>query len=147
MASTPQGDTPGARGVEGYAGTFAAVASAAAGAVLGYIGPYPWPIRVRNAWFTPTSGNQAATQTASYRQISVYNGGPAGTATASANRMAFANLTASAASFTPIAFQNTVDVTAPAGSLLYFSQGTVGGNDANGSVLAGGQLALAYEVM
>jgi hypothetical protein len=147
MASTPQGDIPGNRGVEGYAGTVAAVASGGAGAVIGYLGPYPWPIRVRNFWFTPTSANQAATNTASFRQISVYNGGPTGTATATQNRVAILNATASSASFTPIPNTSTVDQTIPSGNLIYFSQGTVGGNDSNGTVLAGGQLSLAYEVM
>jgi hypothetical protein len=151
MASTPEGDIPGLRGAEGSIVSFGAVASGGANAILGFFGPYPWPIRVRNAWYIPTSGNQSATQTGTFRRLSAYNGGPVGTVTATANRVASLNLVATVGSNSPAAF-SIVDPTGTtetiaAGNMLYFSQETVGGTDANGTVLAGGQFALAYEIV
>ena len=147
MASTPLGDIPGARhGGEGIAATNASVASAGANARLGQFGPFAHNIRIRNAWWTPTDADQAATQSASYRRLSIYDGGAAGTATATANRVASLNVSASQASLGPMAF-TTLDRIISAGNVVYWSQETVGAADANGTVLRAGQLAFAYEVM
>lgn len=152
MASTPEGDIPGLRGVDQNIVTNASVASGGANAVLGpQFGPYPWPIRVRNAWWTPTGGNQSATQSATFRRIDLINGGPAGTVTATGSRIASLGLTATIASLTPtqlvIVDATGTTQTVASGNVLYFSQSTVGGTDANGTVLAAGQFSLAYEIV
>jgi len=148
MASTPLGDIAGARFIE-QTETFAAVASGGANArLVGPLGPFPHNIRARALYYVPTTADQAATQTASYRRLSLYNGGTAGTATSTASRMASHNLIASQASLGALAW-GTVDttVTAASGSVLYFSQETVGAAEANGTVLAGGKFSLHYEII
>lgn len=151
MAKAFLGDIPGARFHEPMLFTVAAIASGGANSNLGYFGPFAHDIRVRNVWFTPTSASIVATQTATYRQIALYNAGTSGTASATGSRLAFLNASATAASWAPAAF-TIVDATGTSetvasGTLMYFSQSTVGGTDANGTVLPGGHLALAYEVV
>lgn len=151
MASTPLGDIPGARFSEANIATNATIASGGANGVIGYFGPFAHPIRVRNVFWVPTTGNQSATQTATFRRIDLINGGTAGTATATSARIASLALTASIASLFP-AQMTIVDATGTtetvaSGSVLFFSQSTVGGTDANGTVLAGGVFSLAYEVV
>lgn len=147
MASTPLGDIPGARFHVAQAFTHASVASNGANARLGQIGPFAHDIRIRNAWWTPTGADNAATNTASYRRLSLYNGGASGTATATANRLASLNLTASAASLAPRAMTVDTTVTVASGSVLYASQETVGGASATNTQLEAGQFALAYEII
>lgn len=147
MASTPLGDIPGARFHEPLAATNAAVASNGANARIGQIGPFAHNVRVRNAWWTPISADQAATQSATYRRLTLYNGGTAGTATATGSRLASANMSASAASLGPVSMTVDTTLTVSSGSIIYFSQETVGGTDANGTVLSAGQFAVAYEVI
>jgi len=146
MASTPLGDIPGARfHNENAASVTASVASNGAGARFGQVGPYAHNVRIRNAWWIPTGTDQGA-NTGSYRRISIFDGGPSGTVTATANRVASLGMTASQASLGAMAF-STVDRTISAGNVIYFSHDTVGGVDVNGSALQAGQLAYAYEVM
>ena len=147
MGSTPAGDIPGNRIHLPQAVTFASVASGGANARLGQVGPFSHPVRLREAWFSPTGADQAATQSATYRRLDVINGGPNGTVTASANRMGTLGLTASQASLGAAAFVVDTTVTVPSASIIYFSQSTVGGTDANGTVLVAGQLALAFEAI
>lgn len=147
MAKTPLGDIPGARFHMPNVIQNASVASGGANARLGQFGPFAHDIRIRNAWWTPTGADQASTQTATYRRLSVYNGGPAGTVTATASRMASANLTASVASLGPTPFTVDTAQSVANGNVVYLSQETVGGTDANGTVLVAGQFALAYEVV
>jgi hypothetical protein len=147
MASTPQGDISNNRFFVPQAATFAAVASGGANARLGQIGPFSFPVRLREAWYCPTGADQSATQSATYRRIDVINGGAAGTVTASANRMGTLGLTATQASLGAASFAVDSTVTVPSGNVIYASQSTVGGTDANGTVLAAGQLALAFEVI
>ncbi len=151
MASTPEGDIPGLRGVDQNIVVNASVASGGANGTLGQFGPYPWPVRVRNVWWTPTSGNQSATQSATFRRLDLINGGPNGTVTATGSRIGSLGLTATIASLTPtqlvIVDATGTTQTVAQGNVLYFSQSTVGGTDANGTVLAGGQFTVAYEVV
>lgn len=152
MAATPIGDIPGARFHEAVLASFASLSSAAAVGVLPpYFGPFAHNIRIRNVWFTPTAANNSATQSASYRLLSLYNGGTAGTATATGARVANYSASATLASLAPVAF-NIVDATGTtqtiaSGSILYFSQTTIGAADSNGTVLVAGNLTLAYEVV
>lgn len=150
MAKYRLGDIPGAR-FHAPEIAQASIASNGAAAVLGYFGPFAQDIRVRNVFWTPTVASQAATQSASYRLVSLYNGGTAGTATATSARVANFSASATIASLTPTPF-TVVDATGTtqtiaSGSLLYFSQTTVGGNDANGTVLVAGNLSMEYEVL
>lgn len=140
------GDIPNARfGLP--LGTVAAVASGGANARLMNFGPFPFDIRLRAGWWQPTGADQAATSTASYRRISVYHGGAAGTATATASRMASLNMTASIASFGTASFTVDSTVTVASGNTIYMSQETVGGTETNGTVLAAGQAMLWYEII
>lgn len=147
MATSNQlGDIPGARFNARIPG-FASVASNGANGVLGHIGPFPYDIRLRNAWFTPTGADNAITNTgatASHRRVRVLNGGTAGTGTA---LMASRNLTASAASLGPLALTVDTAVTVPSGARLVVDQVTVGGALADGTTLAAGDLNLAYEII
>src|SRR5580765_8301639 len=123
MASTPLGDIPGARFFEPFAATNAAVASGGANSRVAQFGPFAHNVRVRNVWWTPTTADQTSTQSASYRRLSIYDGGASGTVTATANRVASLNLSASQASLGPIAF-STLDRTVSAGNVIYWSQET-----------------------
>jgi hypothetical protein len=148
MASTGLGDIPGARFAVPIVATHASVASGGANARLGAMGPFDHPIRVRSAWWTPTGADVGGTSTASYRRLSVYAGGTAGTATATASRLASLDLTATKASHAPVAMTvaNTTH-TVSAGGIVYFSQETVGGASATNTELAAGQVAISYEVV
>lgn len=140
------GDIPNARFALALT-TVASVASNGANARLAQFGPFPFDIRLRAGWWQPTGADQDATSTASYRRLSVYNGGTAGTATATASRMASLNLTASIASFGTASFAVDSTVTVASGQTLYMSQETVGGAESNGTVLRAGQAQLWYEVI
>lgn len=127
--------------------TNASVASNGAGARIGQFGPMGHQGRVRNAWWSPTGADNPGTavQTDSYRRLSLYNGGTAGTVTATASRIASFNLTASQASLGRVAGTLTTFLTFDSGDVLYFSQETVGGNHNDSTVLVAGQFALDYE--
>jgi|SRR5688572_11357208 len=147
MGKVPQGDIPGNRHHVPLLATHASVASGGANARLSQFGPFAFDIRMRNVWWSPTGADHAATQSASYRRLSVYNGGSAGTVTASASRMASLNNSASQASLGAVPFVVDTTVTLGSGQIGYFSQETVGAADANGTVLVAGQFSLAYEII
>lgn len=137
------GDIVGNRLSVPFLVSHASVASNGADASLGQVGPFPHDIRMRNAWWTPTGGDQGA-NTASYRRLTLRNGGAAGTGTAI---IASLNLTASRASLAPAEMTVDTTVTLASGAVLVVSQATVGGTDATGTVLRAGQFALAYEII
>lgn len=147
MGKTFQGDIPGNRQHDANVVANASVASGGANGRIGQAGPFAQDIRVQNAWWTPTGADSAGSTTASYRRLDLINGGPAGTVTASAARIATLGLTASHASLGPVPMVVDTTVTLASGSIVYFSQSTVGGTDATNTVLVAGQFALAYEVM
>lgn len=132
--------------------TFASVASDGAASRLGQVGPFGREGRVKAGYWTPTGGDQGA-NTASYRLIDLYNGGTAGTTTATANRVARVNNSTSQASLGAKTFTIVYPATgsqASAGTfgsadILYFSQSTAGGADSTGTVLKAGQLSLVVE--
>lgn len=146
MASTRLGDIPGARFHAPAVVTNASAASGGANARIGQFGPFQHNVRVRNVDWAPTSADQGA-NTASYRRLSLYNGGTAGTVTATASRIGSLNLSASKASLAPVAFTVDTTVTVASGAVLYFSQETVGGAEATGTVLQAGTFAVAYEII
>ena len=143
---TGLGDIPGNRLAVTSLSSHAAVASDGAGARLSQFGPFPFAIRVRNAWWSPTGADNTV-NTASYRRLSLYNGGAAGTGTLTASRMASLNLTASQASLGAQDMTAVTAATAASGVVFYFSQETVGGDHATGTTLAAGQFSVAYEVI
>lgn len=148
MAKSSQlGDIPGARFHQPAVVQVSSVASGGATGRIGQFGPFALDIRFRNVWYSPTSGDQSSTQTATYRRLSLFNGGTSGTATAAASRMASLNLSASQASLGAAAFAVDTTQTLASGQIAYFSQDTVGGIDANGTVLQAGYFSVAYEVV
>lgn len=147
MGKVPEGDIPGNRHHVFNAATNAAVASGGANGRLGQIGPLAFDVRARNLWWSPATADQTSTQSATYRRFSMYNGGTAGTATASTSRMASLNMTASLASLGAVAGTVDTTITLASGQIAYFSQETVGGTDANGTNLAAGALTIAYEIL
>jgi len=147
MASTRLGDIPGARFHAPLVVTHASAASGGANARLGQFGPFDHDLRVRGAYWTPTGADNAGTSTASYRRLSLYNGGASGTVTATASRLASLNLTATRASLGPVAMTVDTAVTVASGAALYFSQETVGAASATNTQLEAGQFAIAYEVI
>ena len=132
--------------------TFASVASNGANARLMQVGPFQRDARIKGITFIPTGADQSF-HSASYRRLSLYNAGTAGTATATANRLASLNITASQASLGTVPFSLVYPATGTAGSsgtfasgeTLYFSQETVGGTETNGTVLRAGQLSMVIE--
>lgn len=142
MANTFLGDIPGARFLMGPVAN-ASAASNGAGALIGAVGVAPHDMRVRAAYWQATGADQGA-NTASYRRLTVVNGGTAGTGTAI---VASINLSASKASLVPNSMTVDTSVTIPAGAVLYASHATIGGDDATGTVLRAGAFILAYEVI
>lgn len=132
--------------------TFASVASNGASSRLGqFLVPHANGIRVKNFFYSPTGANNAAqgtaTTSASYRRISLMNGGTSGTSTP---RIASINMTASAASLSSGYSAVSVDttVTAASGAVLYVTQDTFGGTHASDATqIQAGQLAILYEVL
>lgn len=146
MASqTGLGDIPGNRLTHPILNTHASVASGGANALLGpQFGPFPFNIRVRNVWWTPTGGDTSATKSATYRRLTLINGGTAGAGT---TIIASLNQSATVASLVPASLTVDTTATVASGNVLNFSQATVGGTDANGTVLLAGQFAISYEVI
>lgn len=144
MASVPLGDIIGARFPLPHFATHASVASNGANAKIAQIGPFPHNIRIRTAQWTPTGADNAATEAASYRRLTLCNGGTTGTST---SIIASLNMTASAASLAPVSMTVDTTNTLAAGQVLVASQETVGAAHATGTVLAAGQFALGYEVI
>jgi len=148
MAKNRLGDIPGARF---HVGPIAnnSVASNGGNARIGQVGPFSFDVRVKSVVWTPIGSAHTvstATSTATYRRMSVYNGGTAGTASASSNRLASLDLTDSVPQYGAAAFEVNDDHVVKAGEIVYFSQETVGGTDANATVLPAGQLQVEYEV-
>lgn len=130
----------------------ASVASNGAAARVGQVGPFGREGRVKALYWTPTGADQAA-NSASYRRYLFYNGGSAGTATATASILASIGWSASGASLKPMTGTVVYPATASTASLgtfgsadvIYFSQNTVGGDHASGTVTVAGQFKLIVE--
>jgi hypothetical protein len=122
------------------------MASGGANGLIALGGPVPWNARLRSAWYIPTDASQAATKSTSYRLLTLVNVGTGGAGT-----VVMANLTMSAtiASLVAQGFAVNTDTSAtvPAGQVVAASQITVGGTDANGTVLRAGQIFLSWEVI
>jgi len=107
----------------------------------------PNDMKVTNAWFIPwadQSTKGTATTSATYKRITLVNGGTSGTGTAI---MASCNLTASVASRGSKAFSTTASNTMSAGEMFYFSALTVGGTSNDGTTLQSGVLQVEYQLL
>lgn len=144
MASTPLGDIPGGRFFFPSVSSYASLASGGANAKLDHIGPFDHNIRVRSVYWQPTGADHAASQSASYRRLTLRNAGTAGTATAIIGSL---NASATLASLGTRAFTVDTAVTVASGQILVFSQETVGAAEANGTILVAGRFALSYEII
>src|SRR6266511_615931 len=122
MASTKLGDVPDARFFFPSVSSYAALTSAAANARLDSLGPFDHNIRVRAVYWQPTGADHSATQSASYRRFTLYNGGVSGTVSASASRIASLNASSTVASFGTAAFTVNTAATVASGQTVFFSQ-------------------------
>jgi len=128
--------------------TNAGVASNAANAVVAsaaFVAPND--IKVKQAWYIPWANactKGTATTSATYKRVTLVNGGTSGTGT---TLIASCNITASIASRGSKAFATTASNTASGGEMLYFSALTVGGTSDDGTELKTGILQIEYELL
>ena len=136
------GDIPGGAPSVTPELTIASVASNGAAASARVAFRAPQAIRITHAWWQPDTVAQAtASATASYRRLSLINGGQglAGTTV-----LGSLNLTASLQSLATRAFTLASTPTLAAGDTLIFSHATVGGDQSEGTVLRAGTLFVGY---
>jgi len=129
--------------------TVASVASDGAGAVVASAAFLAAnSLKVKSAWYIPWADAATvgtATTSATYRRLTLRNGGTSGTST---TIVASANLVASVASRGSKGFTTTANNTLSSGQMLYFSQETIGGaDDDDGTVLQAGVLQIEYELI
>jgi hypothetical protein len=136
------GDIPGGAPSVTPELTVASVASngAAASARLAFRAPQA--VRITHAWWQPDTVAQAtASASASYRRLTLINGGQGQAGTVVLGSL---NLTTSLQSLATRAFTLASTPTLAAGDTIIFSQATVGGDNAEGSVLRAGTLFVGY---
>lgn len=125
--------------------THASVASNGAAATYGNAGANklraPCACEIVGAYWEAIGADNDATNTASYRQLSVVNGGQAAAGTTVLASLA---MTASLASNTPRAMTLASNPTAAQNDIIFLSQATVGGDHSNGTVLRAGQVHVQY---
>lgn len=130
-------------------GSHASVASNGANALLvdcAFVAPAN--LKLLSAWRQVQADEATvgtATTTATYRRVTILNGGSAGTGT---TIMASSNGNgASVASLGTRSFATTANNTASQGEILIASQLTVGGTNADATVLQAGKVWIAYELL
>lgn len=137
------GDIPG--GIPGSTPelVIASVASNGAAATARIAFRAPQALKIVNAWWQPNTVAQATTTsaTASYRRLTLLNGGQGQAGTAVLGSL---NLTVSLQSLATRAFTLASNPTIAAGDTLILSHATVGGDDAEGTVLRAGTLFVGY---
>ena len=133
-----QSDLPG----HAFRGVMDRIASVASngGASQFFIMRAPADINVTAAYWVPSGTDQTA-NTASYRRLSIVNGGTDGLGT---TIVASLNITASQASKSMNAFVGSGSV--PAGGVVLFSQVTVGGDEDDATELVAGYAQVEYEL-
>ncbi len=136
------GDIPGGAPCATPELLVASVASNGAAATARVAFRAPQAIRVVGAWWQPDTVAQAtASASASYRQLKLINGGQGQAGTVVLGSL---NLTASLQSLATRAFTLASTPTLAAGDTLIFSHATVGGDNAEGTVLRAGTLFVQY---
>jgi len=140
---TAYGDIPGGSPMVMPEIVIASVASDGAAATARVPFRAPQAIRITGAWWQPNTVAQATTTsaTASYRRLSLLNGGQGQAGTALLGSL---NLTVSLQSLATRAFTLASWPTLAAGDTIVLSHATVGGLDAEGTVLRAGTLFLSY---
>ena len=140
--ATYLGDIPGGA-LAGPALTVASVASNGADAATTLPSwRAPQKVILDSVWWSPDTVAQAtASATASYRQLKIVNGGQGAAGTVVLGSL---NLTASLQSLATRAFTLSTAPTLAAGDVLIFSHLTVGGAQAEGTVLRAGTLYVQY---
>jgi hypothetical protein len=139
--ATYLGDIPGGA-LAGPVITVASVASNGAAAATTALWRAPQRVILDGVWWQPDTVAQAtASATASYRQLKVVNGGQGAAGTTVLGSL---NLTASLQSLATRAFTLASAPTMAGGDLLIFSHLTVGGDNAEGTVLRAGTLYVQY---
>ena len=136
------GDIPGGAPSVTPELTIASVASNGAAATGRVAFRAPQAIRITHAWWQPDTVAQAtASASASYRRLALINGGQglAGTV-----QLGSLNLTASLQSLATRAFTLASVPTLAAGDTIIVSHPTVGGDNAEGTVLRAGTLFIGY---
>ena len=136
------GDIPGGAPSVTPELTIASVASNGAAASARVAFRAPQAVRITHAWWQPDTVAQAtASASASYRRLALINGGQglAGTV-----QLGSLNLTASLQSLATRAFTLASSPTLAAGDTIILSHSTVGGDNAEGTVLRAGTLFLGY---
>lgn len=123
----------------------ASVASNGAAATYGGVATnmlrVPCACRITGVQWSAVGADQDATQTASYRLLTLINGGAGGAGT---TVLASLNLTASLASNNAREMTVGSAATLSRGETIYLSQGTVGGDHSNGTVLRAGNAIISY---
>ena len=130
-------------------GSIAAAASNGAGAVaVDMMFVAPANIKLLSAWRINQSAADVtagtAVSSASYRRMTILNGGVAGTGTVI---MASLNATASAAASGTRAFATTANNTATQGAVIWASHLTVGAATADGTDMAANIVQILYELL
>ena len=137
MGTTFLGDIPNGE-LTGPVSTFASVASAGASSQAVIPWRAPQKIKLTSALFAPDTVIQNSTgATASYRRITLINGGQLGTGTVVLGSI---NLNASQDSLATRAFTLASNPTMTKGDVLITKQETVGAADAEGTVLRAGMV-------
>src|SRR5258708_2722349 len=136
MGSTLLADNMLQGAIGGANVSFASVASNGAGATLGNIGQgifrAPQALTLVAAWYEPTGADSGVTNTSSYRDLPLINGGADGTGT---TVLATLHNNTSQGSNTTKAMTLAATPTVPAGSVIAAKHATVGGAETNGTVL------------
>lgn len=132
--------------IDGGAISHASVASNGASATYGGAGVAvkwraPVACKLKAAYWEPNGADSDANNTASYRNLSLIDGGADATGTAS---LASLSLTATLASDTQRALTLAASPTLDAGDVVYASQTTVGGAHATGTLLVAGAFHFDY---
>ena len=140
---TAIGDIPGGSGFAAPELIIASVASNGAAATARVAFRAPQALVVTGAWWQPNTVAQATTTSASlsYRRLTLMNGGQGQAGTTVLGSL---NLTVSLQSLATRALTLASWPTLAAGDTIILSHATVGGDDAEGTVLRAGTLFVSY---
>lgn len=108
----------------------------------------PCNLTITGAWWVPTGADQSASQSASYRQLSLIAGGSAAAGTTVIASLAMsASLASNASRDMTLVGNATASISTPTiskGDVIYASQATAGGDHSNGTVLRAGHFGFSY---
>lgn len=99
---------------------------------------------ILGAYWEPTGANSACTKTASYRLLQLYNASTDGSGTAVLGSLALSATLVSNSQRALTMQTATASLTAAANTLIAVSHISVGGNEANGTVLVAGAFHILW---